>query len=248
MLKKIKKILREQDFSPGILGIFINPFYFARKSLSVNIKTLSQEITGRVLDIGCGTKPYKKIFRYTEYIGVEIDSAENRDKQIADFFYDGKRLPFKDSEFDSIIINQVLEHVFNPDEFLQEVRRVLKPVGKLLITVPFVWDEHEQPNDYARYSSYGLKFILESHGFIVLKQIKSLNNLRLIFQLLIAWFFKKINFKNKYLNFLIISTVSTVLNIFGIIISALFPVNNDLYLDNIILAEKDTRELDNESN
>jgi SAM-dependent methyltransferase len=66
----------------------------------------------------------------------------------------------------------VLEHVFNPDDFLNEVNRVLKPSGKLLLTVPFVWDEHEQPYDYARYSSFGLRSLLEKHGFSIVKHEK----------------------------------------------------------------------------
>ena len=60
-----------------------------------------------------------------------------------------------------MLCNQVLEHVFNPDEFLLKINRVLKNDGKLLLTVPFVWDEHEQPFDYARYSSFGLKALIE---------------------------------------------------------------------------------------
>lgn len=181
MFKAIKKYIIKQDFSPGFFGIFINPFYFSRKALSKNIKRLSNEINGRILDVGCGTKPYKKMFDYVEYIGVEIDSPKNRKNKSVDFFYDGKTLPVKDNEFDSLVVSQVLEHVFSPDEFLDEIRRVLKPNGKLLLTVPFVWDEHEEPYDYARYSSFGLKFLLEKHNLKVLHQIKSLNNFRFFF-------------------------------------------------------------------
>lgn len=245
MFEKLKYIIKKQDFSPGVLGFFINPFYFARKALADNIKKLSPEISGRVLDVGCGNKPYQGMFMYTEYIGLEIESDENRKKKVADFFYDGKRFPFKDSEFDSVIINQVLEHVFNPDEFTEEVYRVLKPEGKLLITVPFIWDEHSQPNDYARYTSYGLKFLLEKHNFKVLNQVKSLNNLKLFFQLLNAWFFKKINLKNNCFRFVVISVFSTFFNVLGICISIVFTTNNDLYLDNIVLAQKRKQRFDN---
>ena len=238
MFKWIKNCILSQNFSPGILGIFINPFYFSRKSLAQNIRNLSQQIKGKILDVGCGTKPYKEMFDYSEYIGLEIDSPENRKNKNIDFFYDGKIFPFKDSEFDSIVVNQVLEHIFNPDEFLDEIKRVLKPGGKILLTVPFVWDEHEQPCDYARYSSYGLNFLLKKHDLKVLQQVKSLNNFRLFFQLLNAYFFKKINLHNKYLNFIVISIFTSIINLSGICISIFFPVNNDLYLDNVILAEK----------
>lgn len=238
MFEKLKYIIKKQDFSPGVLGFFINPFYFARKALADNIKKLSPEIRGRVLDVGCGNKPYQGMFMYTEYIGLEIESDENRKKKVADFFYDGKKFPFSDNEFDSLVVNQVLEHVFNPDEFLDEIRRVLKPNGKLLLTVPFVWDEHEQPYDYARYSSFGLKFLLEKHNFKILHQIKSLNNFRFFFQLLNAYFFKKVNLHSKYLNFIVISILTSIINLSGICLSIFFPSNNDLYLDNIVVAQK----------
>ncbi|MFA7231141.1 MAG: class I SAM-dependent methyltransferase [Victivallaceae bacterium] len=238
MLKGIKNFIIRQNFSPGLAGVFINPFYFAREALSRNIKKLSNEITGKILDVGCGTKPYKEMFDYTEYIGLEIDSPENRKNKNVDTFYNGKTFPFKDGEFDSIVANQVLEHVFNPDEFLEEIKRVLNPGGKVLLTVPFVWDEHEQPYDYARYSSYGLTFLLEKHDFKISSQMKNLNNFRFFFQLLNAYFFKKVNLHNKYLNFIVISALTSIINLSGICLSIFFPTNNDLYLDNIILAEK----------
>lgn len=92
--------------------------------------------------------------------------------------------------YGGVICNQVLEHVFNPDLFLQEIFRVLKPGGKLLMTVPFVWDEHEQPWDYARYSSFGLRSLLERNGFIVDEQRKTNADARVLFQLINAYLYK----------------------------------------------------------
>ena len=130
------------------------------------------------------------------------------------------------------------EHVFEPDIFLLEIKRVLKPNGKLLLTVPFAWDEHEQPNDFARYSSFGIKYQLEKNGFKIIKQSKSVNDIRVIFQLLNMFIFKKIKSKNKYFNVIISVLFISWLNILGQIVSFLLPKNDDLYLDNIILAEK----------
>lgn len=238
MFHKFKLVILKQNFDPGIIGFFINPFYFARHSLAKHIKLLSSEITGKVLDIGCGTKPYKEFFNYSDYTGMEIDTPDTRKNSKVDVFYDGKTFPFEDGEFDSIVINQVLEHVFTPDEFLAETRRVLKPGGKLLLTVPFIWDEHEQPFDYARYSSFGLKYLLEKNGFKVTRQYKSLDNFRLFFQLLNAYFYKKIDFHNKYINFIMITIVTSINNLIGVPVSMILPRNKDLYLDNIILAQK----------
>jgi SAM-dependent methyltransferase len=165
MLNYLKKYYISEQFSPNILGLFINPFYFARKGLYQNISSLIKNIDGIVLDIGCGQKPYESLCNAIEYIGLELDTPENRLNKKADFFYNGEAMPFNDSSFDCLIANQVFEHVFNPHIFLKEMNRVVKIEGKLLLSVPFVWDEHEQPYDYARYSSFGLKHILNEHGF-----------------------------------------------------------------------------------
>jgi 2-polyprenyl-3-methyl-5-hydroxy-6-metoxy-1,4-benzoquinol methylase len=117
MISKIKTIFKSEQFNPKILGLFINPFYFARKGLYESISKLSPNLRGKLLDIGCGTKPYKDICKVDEYIGLEIDDGANRNSKHADVLYDGRKIPFSDKTFDSIIITQVFEHVFNPEEF-----------------------------------------------------------------------------------------------------------------------------------
>ncbi|OGW00612.1 MAG: methylase [Nitrospinae bacterium RIFCSPLOWO2_01_FULL_39_10] len=221
-----------------MLGIFVNPFYFARRGLYLHIKSLSSFIYGKTLDIGCGGKPYKNLCNSSEYIGLEIDSPENRKNKDADYFYDGKKIPFQDGEFDSIITNQVLEHVFNPDVFILEVNRVLKDGGILLISIPFIWDEHEQPYDYARYSSFGLKYLLENHGFNVIKYRKSINDIRVIFQLINGYIYKKTVTQNAYLNLFIAIILMSPLNILGELLYRILPKNDDLYLDSVVLAKK----------
>jgi len=66
MLKPLKKFYNDQQLHPTFWGIFLNPFYFARKGLWQGIKQLSQKVGGRILDIGCGQKPYKNLFNYKE--------------------------------------------------------------------------------------------------------------------------------------------------------------------------------------
>jgi len=234
MLKR--QIIKEQ-FEPGILGIFVNPFYLTRKALLKNIKLLADEITGKTLDVGCGTKPYEKYFNSTEYIGLEVENTINKEEKKVDVFYKGSKIPFSDKEFDSVITSQVLEHVFNPQQFLSEINRVMKTKSKLLITVPFIWDEHEQPFDYGRYSSFGLKDLLEKNGFIIIKHIKSLNNIAAVFQMFNAYIYK-ISVKHKLLRQLLTILIMAPANILAIIFSFLLPKNDDMFLDNVVLAEK----------
>ena len=81
-----------------------------------------------------------------------------------------------------VVANEVFEHVFNPLDFLGVIKRVLRPGGMLLMTVPFVWDEHEQPYDFARYSSFGIKSVLEKNGFEIIAQRKTVTNFGVIIQ------------------------------------------------------------------
>lgn len=237
MISKLKNRINLEQYEPSLLGLFVNPFFIARKNLFKHIKELGKEITGKTLDVGCGTKPYEKLFISSEYVGLEIETTMNKELKKADFFYDGNTFPFADSEFDSIVCNQVLEHVFNPDDFLGEVNRVLKPGGKLLLTVPFVWDEHEQPYDYARYSSFGLKSLIEKNGFTLLKHIKSVKNYSVISQLTIAYFFK-IVYKKRAIKIFFTLFLFPLITIGGLLLGKVLPDNDDLFLDNIILAEK----------
>tara|TARA_Y100000310_G_scaffold170217_1_gene170368 strand:+ start:270 stop:719 length:450 start_codon:yes stop_codon:yes gene_type:complete len=148
----------------------------------------------------------------------------------------GKTIPFKNNTFDSIVINQVLEHVFEPETFIREVKRVLKKNGHLLLTVPFFWDEHEKPNDYGRYTSFGLKYLLEKQGLKIIKLKKSICGIRAIIQLINVVISKKVASKNKIISVIMLVLLTFPLNLIG----HLFPENkkSDIYLDNIILAKK----------
>lgn len=236
--RKLIAIYQRESFFPGVLGLLINPFYFARKGLAKHVSDLAINITGKTLDIGCGTKPYLHLYRSSEYFGLEIDTPQNRADKKADYFYDGNTFPFDNESFDSVVANEVFEHVFNPDQFLDETMRILKPSGLVLLTMPFIWDEHEQPYDFARYSSFGIKALLERHGFEVLEQRKSTGDIRVIFQLLNAYIYKKTVTKNAYINVLVTLVLIAPFNILGELLFMITPRNPDLYLDNIILAKR----------
>jgi len=106
------------------------------------------------------------------------------------------------------------------------------------MTVPFVWDEHEQPYDYARYSSFGLQHILSKNGFEIIEHRKSNNGLEVIFQLINDYIFKVTLTKSRYVNLLTTLLLMAPVNIIGLVVSSILPKNDDLYLDNIVLAKK----------
>ncbi len=120
---------------------------------------------GRLLDIGCGGQPYKTLLRegVSQYIGIEID----RQRYAAappQAWGSGLHLPFRDCSFATVLCAQVLEHVPEPGQVLDEVRRVLQPGGHLILTAPHIWGIHEEPHDYFRFTGYGLEYLARRAG------------------------------------------------------------------------------------
>lgn len=238
MIKLIRQFFNKQQFCPSLLGVLLNPFYIARLGLYREIARQAPRLQGSLLDVGCGQQPYIGLFQVSQYVGLELDTLENRTRKQADYFYGGEAFPFEDMSFDCVLCNQVLEHVFNPETFLSEIRRVLKPGGRLILTVPFVWDEHEQPWDYARYTTFGLKSLLQKTGLEVIEQRKINANIGALFQLVNAYLYKLLWTRRAWLNLLICVFVMAPFNIFGLILGKLLPSNYDLYLDQVVLAER----------
>lgn len=235
---KAARFLKHQSFQPGLASIFLNPFYLIRRRLFHHIRELAPSLQGRLLDFGCGRKPFENLFNVSEYLGVDVEqTGHDHSNSKVDVFYNGTTLPFDNDSFDALFCSEVLEHVFNPDEILPEISRVLKPGARALITVPFCWNEHEVPYDYARYSSFGIQHLLEKHGFRVIELRKSGHFTEVIFQLWALYFFEL--FKKWGRTGYAISLLFIVpINIAGIPVGRIFPRNHSLYFNNIVLAEK----------
>jgi SAM-dependent methyltransferase len=138
---------------------------------------------GRLLDVGCGDKPYLDLFlpHVTEYLGVEHEAAFRQTASSArqrgpDVFYDGKRLPFADGEFDTVLSVQTLEHTPEPQRLIREMARVLHQDGRLLLSAPFSFRLHEEPHDYFRYSPHGLRALCAEAGLEV-ERCEAMGNL-----------------------------------------------------------------------
>jgi SAM-dependent methyltransferase len=141
--------------------------------LDRNMRDAAPHARGRLLDVGCGDKPYEAIFApyVTEYVGAEysdtFDGSANAKKGKADVVYSGDRLPFEDESFDTVLSNQVGEHVPDPRAFFRELVRVLARGGRLIFTVPFSFRIHSEPSepfDFHRFTKYALARYAEDAG------------------------------------------------------------------------------------
>jgi SAM-dependent methyltransferase len=125
---------------------------------------------GRLLDVGCGSKPYQRIFagHVDEYVGLERrDSFELTSAAagaVPDVYYDGGRMPFADESFDTVLCIQVLEHTPEPQALLEEIARVMRRGALLVLSAPFVFRLHEEPHDYFRYTPFGLDAMCRRAG------------------------------------------------------------------------------------
>ncbi|MFN8257023.1 MAG: class I SAM-dependent methyltransferase [Bacteroidales bacterium] len=236
----IYNIYRKQLFNPNFFSLFINPFFIIRRNLYKCLKTEAPKLSGKVLDFGCGSKPYKSLFvNAVEYIGLDIENeGHSHEKEDIDFYYDGKTIPFGNEVFDSVFSSEVFEHIFELDNSLDEISRVLKKNGKLLISLPFAWNEHEIPNDFARYTSFGIIYLLEKHGFKVASITKAGHFAEVVAQFVPLYIYELIATKKKFLNlFLNLFFISPFI-VVGFLVSHVLPVNKSLYFNNVILAEK----------
>lgn len=126
----------------------------------------SQYLHGRMLDIGCGTKPYEAMLGafVHEHVGLE-HTGTIHDASKAELQGTAYEIPADDASFDSVLCTAVLEHLEEPLDALVEAHRVLRPGGYVLYSVPFIWHVHEAPRDFYRYSRYGLEYLFEKAGF-----------------------------------------------------------------------------------
>ena len=173
-----------------------SPFYYINNKLRKAYehtahKYLTQKSYYHLLDYGCGSKPYQYIFRSycSRYVGIDVVNTSDADIIISA----DDKLPFNDNEFDIVLSSQVLEHVESPDFYLTECNRVLKKSGLLFLSTHGTWQYHSSPADFQRWTSYGLKKLIESHNFYIIDFIPVLGQLALTSQL-------RLNFYNSFAN------------------------------------------------
>ena len=240
LMQRIRGRINREKFNPGLIGLVANPFYLIRRPLHAQIARLSTRVRGRVLDFGCGSKPYRHLFAHAdEYVGLDIEQSghDHKNSQV-DVFYDGTIIPFEDGRFDAAVAFEVFEHVFNLDEVLGEIRRVLRPDGLLLISLPFAWDEHEQPYDFGRYTSFGLRHVLERNGFDVVELVKSGNYVSAVWQLWVAYLHQRVSPRAKALKLVFQLGIVAPVTLAGLLASKVLPRSDQLYSNLVVLARK----------
>lgn len=130
------------------------------------LERFKQHFRGHLYDLGCGEMPYKEwlLTHADRYTGVDWGGTLHQLK--ADIVADlNEPLPIESEVADTVISLSVMEHLREPQRFLNEANRILKRGGAMVLQVPFMWWVHEAPHDYYRYTQYGLRYMFEKAGF-----------------------------------------------------------------------------------
>ena len=175
--QKLADILREEDYlrqrlrpDPRDIECLVH------EDLRDVILFLCQSIKGRLLDYGCGGSPYASLLpQFSPYVRADISPGEG-----IDLVTDSRGLlpDQPTASYDVVFSTQVLEHVPEPAKYLAEAFRLVRPGGSLVLTTHGFFPEHGCPDDYYRWTGYGLKRVVEDAGFVVEENYKYTTALR----------------------------------------------------------------------
>lgn len=112
-----------------------------------------------VLDIGASGNDHREHF--PNRTTLDVDASKN-----PDVVADAHNLPFDDDSFEVVVCSEMLEHADNPQKVISEIRRVLKPEGRVVLTTRFAFPIHDAPNDYWRFTPYGLRKLFSEFEII----------------------------------------------------------------------------------
>jgi SAM-dependent methyltransferase len=135
-------------------------------------RAIPEYARGDLLDLGCGTVPLYGLYsRYVDSTTCsDWENSQSTNPHI-DMFIDLNEipLPIDDASFDTVLLSDVLEHVMHPWELIDEVARILRPGGTLLLNVPFYYVIHSPPYDFHRFTEFALRAMCERAGLDVIE-------------------------------------------------------------------------------
>jgi SAM-dependent methyltransferase len=145
--------------------------WLVRRSIAKALWANLHRLSGTVLDVGCGFKPYRgpvlaSPSRAQRYVGLDLWCNAYG---LPDLAWDGRSIPLSDGSVDGVLLTEVLEHCTDPGSVLSECRRVLRPGGIVFVTIPFLWPLHEVPRDEQRLTPFALDRLLRTAGLVIVE-------------------------------------------------------------------------------
>jgi len=165
LLKKNRHKLDKELRSASLRQYFSPLAYFGYRT---TVPAISKYMHGSCLDIGCGEMPYKDVITplVQRYDTMDIEKRDNSVKYIGDI---QNMDTIESASYDSAICLEVLEHIKEPLQGMKEMHRILKKGGTAIISVPHLSRLHEEPNDFYRFTKYGIEHLAERSGFEIIE-------------------------------------------------------------------------------
>jgi SAM-dependent methyltransferase len=123
-----------------------------------------------VLNIGSGGSMARIVRECAAQRGFVVTSTDIDPARGPDRVDDITKSAFPDNSFDVVTIMEVLEHVTNPHAAANEIKRVLKPGGRLILSTPFIFPLHDRPMDFFRFTKYGLQHLFGDLNDLVIEE------------------------------------------------------------------------------
>mgnify|MGYP000019287153 CR=1 FL=1 len=197
---------------------------------------------GKVLDVGCGNKPYQSLFNVPAENYIGCDLVQSSDQRV-DVICPATAIDLPNSAFDTVFSTQVMEHVDNTELMMQECHRVLKNEGILILSVPFCWELHEEPHDYFRFTKYGLQELCKRSNFEVIEILPNGGKWAALFQMNVNILYSTFRSKKlvtRCLKFLFINLhFTSLINRLGVWLDTRF-FDSLLTLNYVLVAKKMT--------
>lgn len=154
------------DFLNAISRAIFDHRTYRRRALDRWLRSKRSLLGGRVLDVGSKKGAAKGLFAVERGPGDFWVALDISDRSRPDVVGRGERLPFRDQAFDAVVCSEVIEHVEEVAALIAEMRRVLRPGGHLLLSSPFLYPIHGDPNDYHRLTETRLRRLLASFSAV----------------------------------------------------------------------------------
>jgi SAM-dependent methyltransferase len=221
----------------------INPLWIAESSLK---KAISNAVTRAVVispglwvDLGCGKRPYEFLFEGQKYLGLDVlSSGRPLNMKHPDIFFDGSSIPIKCCSVDGVLCTQVLEHVPDPVHLLKQVSVMLRPEGRVIFSIPLMWEEHEAPYDFFRYTQFGIRRIFSEAGLFVEEIYPTTGAIEAFAQMLSVYAIQNLAPPFKGGGWLVGFFFCMPIQLLAKTFQRILPDRGGIYLDNIVVARK----------
>lgn len=165
--KRLRQTLHRFRYLP------LHPQWLVYYKEKHNLSEACGNLSGLVLDIGCADQQIRHILpSECQYVGLDYyQTATDWYSTRPQVYGDAQSIPILTASIDNVLLLDVLEHLPKPEDCIREIRRILKPGGKLILQVPFMYPIHDDPLDFQRWTIHGLRKLADETRFVIEEEV-----------------------------------------------------------------------------